>query len=596
MKRLICLALCLVLLLSLLAGCNREPAPYIPTGSGLANDDGTTNPPAVDPDALEQELTLAYYADKPMNPLLTADFTNTVLFSLMYQSLFVVDRNYQVYPMLCREYTVSQDMRTYIFYPEQATFSDGSVLTVEDVFASLDYAMTKSLYKGRFLHVTGLEMTVDGGVVIKLDVPCDSLPMLLTIPILKKDQIEAEYPVGTGPYYLENVTGGRRLRQRKDWWCNAEMSVTASSIPLVEATSPAQIRDNFEFFDVGLVCADPCSDTYADFRCDYELSACENGAFVYLGCNMESELFSNPAIRSALTYAIDRDYLVTEYYRDFGMATTLPASPSVPYYSAPLARRYSYDPQRFQEALSNAGKLGATVTILVNKDDSMRVSTANAIADMLEDCGLIANVKLLNGYYYTGALQSQSYDIYLGVTRLSANMDLTVFFKEGAALRHGKIADPTLYGYCKEALANEGNYYNLHKQVADDGRITSILFQSYAVYSTRGLLTGITPSRDNVFYYRLDKTMASCLGEYVAPQYVQRDDGLPKYRVKSDSGLNLRAEASVNSDVLVRLPKDAIVSLEKRSGGWAYIRYRTYIGWVSYNYLEKVDEPAETPE
>ena len=60
---------------------------------------------------------------------------------------------------------------------------------------------------------------------------------------------------------------------------------------------------------------------------------------------------------------------------------------------------------------------------------------------------------------------------------------------------------------CNEALGNHGNFYTLHQNVMDDGRLCPILFRSYAIYATRGLLTGLTPARDNVFYYSLGKTM-----------------------------------------------------------------------------------------
>jgi hypothetical protein len=71
----------------------------------------------------------------------------------------------------------------------------------------------------------------------------------------------------------------------------------------------------------------------------------------------------------------------------------------------------------------------------------------------------------------------------------------------------GGLSNPNIYSLCLNALANQGNYYDLHKAAADDGRVTSILFAGYAVYATRGLLTDLTPSRDNVFYYSLGKTM-----------------------------------------------------------------------------------------
>ncbi len=592
MKRFLSLLLALCLAVSLTAGCTAEQPPYVPSGNGLIEDDGSTNPAPTETAPAEQELTLAYYANKSMNPLLTTDFTNTVLFSLMYQGLFAVDRDYKAHPVLCKRYTVSKDMKTYVFYPEQATFSDGSILTPEDVLATLKYAVESDLYKGRFAHVVNVNMTVDGGIVVRLDVGCESLPLLLNIPILKKDQLYAENPVGTGPYYLENVSSGLRLRRRIDWWCDAEMAVTASSIPLVEATSPAQIRDNFEFYDVGLVCADPCSDTYADFRCDYELSDCENGNFLYIGVNVLSELMSKPGLMSNLTFAIDREYLVEKYYRGFARATTLPASPNTPYYSRSLAKRYSYDPGKFTDALSAVGALGETIVILVNKDDSMRLSTAKAIGEMMEACGLIVKLLEYNGQEYMNALIYRSYDIYIGQTRLSANMDLSAFFRKGGALRYGELEDPTLYNFCLEALANEGNYYNLHKAVADDGRITSVLFHSYAVYSTRGLLTGLTPSRDNVFFYHLDKTMKQCQDVFQEPVYVERDDDAPTYIVTAASGLNVRTNPSTNSEVVTRIPYGTEVYPQKWEGTWAYVEYKGTFGWCSTKYLREVKKDS----
>ena len=46
------------------------------------------------------------------------------------------------------------------------------------------------------------------------------------------------------------------------------MPVRAETVPLVEATSDAAVRDEFEFGDVGLVCTNPLLGSYADYRCD----------------------------------------------------------------------------------------------------------------------------------------------------------------------------------------------------------------------------------------------------------------------------------------------------------------------------------------
>ena len=43
--------------------------------------------------------------------------------------------------------------------------------------------------------------------------------------------------------------------------------------------------------------------------------------------------------------------------------------------------------------------------------------------------------------------------------------------------------------------------------VLRNGQLIPVLFRTYAVYAERGLADDMEPSRDNVFYYSLGKTM-----------------------------------------------------------------------------------------
>ena len=313
--------------------------------------------------------------------------------------------------------------------------------------------------------------------------------------------------MGTGPYSLVSTITGGRLVRRSNWWCQAELPVDLPYITLVEATSNAQIRDEFEYRDLDLVCADPGSGLYADFRCDYELWDCENGYFLYLACKPDSKVFSYDGVRAALTYAIDRDYLVETYYRGHARSACLPASPQSPYDNTALANRYRYDPDRFSAAVAAAGMQGATVTMLVNSGDSLRLHAAKEIGKMLEAGGLQVKFLTPDAAAFEETLLYGEYDFYLGMTQLSPNMDLSQFFYIWGSLSYGGLDDDTLYALSLEALANSGNYYNLHRQVMDTGAICPILFRSYAIYATRGSLKTLNPARDAIFYYSIGKSM-----------------------------------------------------------------------------------------
>ena len=505
-KRVFAILCCLMLL----CGCQTDLDSYVPTGDGLTWDDPQHQSGDQQQDS-KKGLTLIYYPGKTLNPLKCTDFTNRALLSLMYQGLFTADRNYEVHPILCKSYRMSQDMKTYTFYLENATFSDGTALTTADVVATLEAAKSSPYYAGRFQHIKTISSGEDGSVVVTASTPMENLPLLLDIPILKASELEANHPAGTGPYYLDTAGDTALLRRRADWWCKAATIVTSQVIVLKEAVDAPQIRDCFEFDSLDLVCADPGSDRYADYRCDFELWDSENGIFLYLLCNMDSPVFSNSAVRSALTTAIDRNALVEAEYRGFARSATLPASPASPYYSQVLAEKYVYDGtgETLKNAVSDARMAGTEITLLVNSGDSLRVRLAYSIAQMLEKADLKVTVTECKESVFLKTLKNRTFDLCLSQTKLSPNMDLSPFFSTSGSLSYGKIHDSSIFALCKEALANHGNYYTLHQTIMNDGRLCPILFRSYAVYATRGLLTELTPARDNIFFYTLEKTMES---------------------------------------------------------------------------------------
>ena len=507
MKRIGALLLCAAMLL--LCGCSSGgDDPYVPTGNALELDEVTV------PDQVQvtkEPIIIPYYPNRSLNPYSCTDYNNRTVLSLLYQGLFALDQDYQTWPILCHSYQISWDLKTYTFALAEATFSDGTAVTAEDVAASLKAAKKGDVYKGRFTYVDKISVTDDGQVEIRMDVPCESLPQLLDVPIVKADEVEAEMPLGTGPYVFVNGEQPT-LQRRSGWWCNGGVPVTAEQIRLQAAGSPSALRDAFEFSNLSLVTTDPGSDTYADFHSDYELWESDNGIFLYLACNKESNVLTNSDLRRELLQAIDREAIIDEFYHGFATAATLPASPGSPYYNAALANQYPYDPMRLTQAVEEYRETAAAeAVLLVNGEDSIRLRVANKIAQDLNRCGMKVKVNGLPTKEYVKALKAGEYDLYLGQTRLSANMDLTPFFAPDGNLSFGEISDATTYSLCLEALANRGNYYNLHQKVLEKGLLCPILFRSYAIYTRRGSFRGLTPARDNMFFYHLGRTMEEAL-------------------------------------------------------------------------------------
>ena len=500
MKRVLSIWLAVCLFLSL-AACGYDYSGYIPNGGGLANDSTTPTQPGNQ----DQVITMTYYKELGLNPYLCTNSTNRVLMSLLYQGLFTTDIAYNTTPVLCGGYEISPDMRTHTFtIAENATFSDGTPVTARDAYDSLTAAANSAYYSGRMLHIKSISLSADeNAVVIVTDTEMGNLPILLDIPIVPSSQTAEAFPIGSGPYKLISTAIGNYLELRKNWWCSASLPISTSAIPLMEAKSISGIRDDFQFNGLDYALTDPSSDRYVDYRCDFELWNCESGIFLYIGCNEDSKIFTTPALRAALTYAIDRDTIVSKFYRGFAESATLPASPLSPYYNKGLASKYGYAPDKFAQAVTNAGKENSEIVFLVNSDDTLRVRVARYIADALRAGGLQVTLKEVGGTSYENAIKRREFDLYLGMTRLSPNMDLSAFFHLRGALSYGGIDDVAAYALCLEALANEGNYYALHRTVMEQGLLCPVLFCNYAVYTTRGLFSNLQPARDNPFQYTL---------------------------------------------------------------------------------------------
>ena len=516
MKKITVLLLSLAMLAACFTGCgSKETEPYVPTGDALLME-------GQDPEDLVEEeeaepVTLAYNPDMSLNPLIGYSQNNRVLFSLMYQSLFVVNSNYESVPILCSAFQVAPSNMIYTCYIEPtATFSDGSQVTAQDVIASYQYAMEHDYYSARFrYYLAEVKLSSDGtGVTFMLTAPYEDFTKLLDVPIVKAEDVEADNPRGSGPYVFSNEGTGTCLVRRSDWWADVKVPVRAEVINLVTAETSTQVRDEFEFGDVSLVVANPMSDSYADFRCDYELWNVDSGVFLYIGCNtLYSDYFDDGYLKSKLTYAIDRETIMDRYYNGQAQVATLATSPSSPHYNELLASNYSFDPLKFINALSgwniptntNNGK--NKMVLLVNSDDSARVRAARYIAECLTEYGLPTGTLECSGNNYEQVLIAGNWDIYLGQTRLPPNMDLSEFFRNWGNLAKCGMVDEALLKACKDSLENSGTTYDLLKLVADDGRLIPVLFGYHAVYAERGAFDNLNPTRDNAFFYSMGKTL-----------------------------------------------------------------------------------------
>lgn len=505
-NRIIALCLCVCLLLTGCGSSHARPEERPDSGDIISD--------AVAPRKSEgvTELGLAYQSEFGLNPYSCTNMTNRTILSLLYESLFTVTSGFEVEPVLCEYYDVSEDLKEYtIHLLPGVQFCDGTPLTSRDVAASYHAAINSDVYGKRFYALYDVATPNSSTVIFRTTIPYENLPLLLDVPIVSADTVELSTPLGTGPYRLISERYSNTLARNGYWWRDPyDAAVSVVSIRLVPTDSPTDVRDDFEYGLTGVVCTDPNSTAYVDYHCDYELWNCATTMMDYIGFNVSTGLFSLTELRVAFTNLINRKAIATEIYHGYGEAAILPASPLSNFYDTGLAEQYDYAPDKFKQAVTGQKAKGSVATFLVCSSDPCRVAAAEYIAAEAEKYGIELKVDSVNENVYRNRLYAGDFDLYFGEAKLSPTFDLSPFFN-GGALCYGSIYSGDLTDMCQAALENSGNYYNLHSSIMAYGMLCPVLFKSYAVYATRGIITNMYPAVDNVFHTSNGRTLSDAI-------------------------------------------------------------------------------------
>lgn len=212
-------------------------------------------------------------------------------------------------------------------------------------------------------------------------------------------------------------------------------------------------------------------------------------------------------MRRALSLGIDRAGLVKSFLMGHAAPAQFPVSPVSPLY--PQAQEVSYSPDHFAGAMEEAGlRTGTqtqTLTLIVNEENSYKVSMASRIASQLSQYDLRVTVRTMSWSSYTQALRSGNYDLYYAECRLTADWDLTPLLAAGGALNYGGAASDemtaalTRWLTCTQDEQTEA-MDSLCQVFREQSPILPVCFKRTSVLMTQGAVETITPTAANPFY------------------------------------------------------------------------------------------------
>ena len=484
----------------LLAGCAKDD---VGSTDGIISSEPDDSSSQQTASAALSSFSLPYINGETWNPMDCSDGTQQVLGSLLYEGLFVLDRSFAVQNVLCDSYTASADFMSYTFNIRSGvTFSDGSTLSASDVASAIKSAMSSARYSARLSSISSVS-TGNGTVTIALNTANNDLPALLDIPVVK-DSAAADIPVGTGPYVYAKDDGGAYLAKNANWWQGK--SLPLDRIELTAVTDSSLMPYQFSSREFHFVTTDLTATGSLSYSGDVVTKDAPTTIFQYIGFNCQSSLFSDAAVRRALSIGVDRDYIVSAFFLGHAQSAAFPVSPASALYPSSIEKAYSAE--SFDSAMSGCGMdSGAKhkATMIVCSDNSFKVSAAKYIASALSLYDIDITVEELPYDQYAAALGAGNFDLYYGEVKMTSDFNCSALVGTGGSLNYGGFSDAALDMLIKSAAAapdsnRSTSFLALQTRFQSDEPIIPIAFKTQSYIMPGGAADDITPTAACAFY------------------------------------------------------------------------------------------------
>ncbi len=407
-------------------------------------------------DSTEEEivsLQLLYCSSDTLNPFNTKNSLNLQLGRLIYEPLFALSNEFEAIPVLAE--SVSLEEKTYTVKLISAKFSDGTPVTEEDVMVSYALAKESALYSHLFDNIASASAE-DGAVRFTVKERDPFFTNLLTFPIIKKDsdkladsdKVELP-PIGSGKFVFSksDATSEKALVKNTQYHgkCNIDI------IRLVDAPDAEAVAHHVEVGATDIYSADPADGNLV--RMSGHKTSVNMNNLVYIGINHKRGRLSDPALRQAISAAIDRTVLCkTPYYGNAEPASGVfhpDFAPTKGYQSIQLTAETKICVENLDKIgynnLDNGGfyanDKGSIIELelLVNRENATRVAAAEMISRQAAASGIKITVNAVAKEIYFASLENENFDLYLGEVKVSQNMDMSELVLEGGSCAFGIV-------------------------------------------------------------------------------------------------------------------------------------------------------------
>lgn len=454
------------------------------------------------------------------NPCLAKDSASSDINQFLFSGLFTRDWNSKIIPDLAAAMpTISKDNKTLtIPLRKDVKWHDGKPFTSADVKFSIEFMLNKQTNSPRYANyelVDKVEAPNPYTVVIKMkSVDSAIIPTLANYYIIPKhiwekvDPLkarESEYNkskvIGNGPYkFVEWSKSERVVLQANADYYGKKAKINKLVFTITPNQAVAMVKT--ETGEANMVMVPESDIARMQKVSKVNVSIYDRAAFDCILYNIKSPFFSDKRVRQAISYAINKQYIVKGIYKGFGSPAEGSYHPKLGVYN-PNVVKYNYDLAKAKSLLDQAGwkvgKDGIRVkdgkqfkfVLLTNKGNIMREKLLVEVQRQLKPLGISVEPRILEwNTFLSKYVDVGKFDAYVGGFSTGLDGDQTVFYhsdKSKASMNKGAYANPKVDELLDAARATmdlnkqKQLYGEVQKIVAEDQPMTFLVYRKNAL-------------------------------------------------------------------------------------------------------------------
>lgn len=288
----------------------------------------------------------------------------------------------EVVPDLAESWEANADLTQYTFkLRSDVTWHDGKPLTADDVKFTIDAVLDPEVtarFSGPISSVESVEVVDPQTVVFNLNSSFAPLPVMLGYnqAIVPKHLLEGQdlnqpadflaAPVGSGAFKFGTAQQGSYLEvvANEDYFLGRPNLDRIIFQVITDGNARvAQLKSG----DIDFTVIDPPQIDSVSGDANLKVVEAQQVNYYFLAFNHSVERLQNPAVRQALTLALDRQAIVDTVLKGYGQVATGPIHPTLGDFYNPNVTTYEYDQERAKELLAQAGWTAGDDGILVNE-------------------------------------------------------------------------------------------------------------------------------------------------------------------------------------------------------------------------------------